>query len=329
MDPVTHIASGGLGGRALRDYFPGRSFTFYVIAAAMIPDIDNFVGIGNPELYLIHHRGITHSFLGGLVVACLLAGLFRLFTRSIPFWKGAVIAYAAVSIHIFLDLITSYGTQIFAPLTDERYTLRCVFIIDPLFTLTLIGFWTAAAIWQRKGRSIAIAGLCCLVIYPGISLGVRKVLESHLNGRLRAEGVRFERLELSPEILTPFVWKVVVEDESHYRMGSVDIFSLRRPIHLESFLKADQSLLQELGRNVSFFRTFNWFAVYPIMRIQKSGDGSRVTFGDLRFYSTLIRRSTGDGGDFFSLTAILDRNRRITSYEFGHSGTRRLIERVE
>ena len=78
MDPVTHIASGGLGGRALRDYFPGRSFTFYVIAAAMIPDIDNFVGIGNPELYLIHHRGITHSFLGGLVVACLLAGLFLL-----------------------------------------------------------------------------------------------------------------------------------------------------------------------------------------------------------------------------------------------------------
>jgi len=329
MDPLTHIASGGLGGRALKGRFPGKTISFFAIAAALIPDVDNFIGIGNPELYLIHHRGITHSFIGGLGLAALLAGLFRLFTRSIPFWKGAGIAYAAVVTHIFLDLITSYGTQIFAPLTDQRYTVQCIFIIDPIFTLALIGFWTAALVSRRKGRLLAIAGLCWLVVYPAISLGIRAGLESHLTGRLRAEDVPFDRLELSPEIFAPFLWKAVLEDGAHYRMGAVNILRLRHPMTFESFIKADRSLLEELGRSASFFRTFAWFAAYPVMSIQETAEGSRVTFGDLRFHSTVIRRLAGDGDAPFSLIATLDHNRRLTSYRYGRTGATRWIQRVE
>jgi inner membrane protein len=330
MDPVTHLATGGLGGRALKERFPGRAVVLLTITAALIPDVDNFVGIGNPELYMIHHRGITHSFLGGLGIALLLAALFRVFSRSLSFRHGLLIGYAFIVSHIFLDLITSYGTQIFTPLTDNRYTVQCVFIIDPVFTLTLVGLWIFAARSRTGGRTVAIAGLLWVAAYPGINLAIRWELEQHVAVRLAAQGVTYDSLELSPEALTPFFWKLVLEDGASYRLASVSLFEPNRTLALEDFRKADRALMGDLGRKVSLFMTFSWFAAYPVMETTETPEGSRVTFGDLRFHSTLprMRAAAGRERSPFSLTALLDREGKLVAYEYGGAEGTRLM-RVE
>jgi inner membrane protein len=331
MDPVTHFTTGALGARALREVFTGRSIALLTITAALIPDIDNFIGLGNPELYLIHHRGITHSFLGGFTIAIALAGIFRLFSRSIPLRKGLVIAYACILCHIFLDLITSYGTQIFAPFDHNRYTLQCAFIVDPIFTLLLAGFWVLSLVSKKRGRNIAVAGLIVVLIYPLLNLGIRAGLERSLAKRLSGEGMACKRVELSPEVLAPFFWKVIVEEDSTYRMAGLRLLEPARPLNFLVFQKADLSLLNELGQRASFFRTFGWFAAYPVMQKSDTPSGSRVTFGDLRFYSTVawLRDAMGSGRSPFALTAILDRNGKLTGYVYGRATGARLIQRVE
>lgn len=331
MDPITHLTTGGLGGRVLRGFFPGRAITLLTVTAALIPDIDNFIGIGNPELYLIHHRGITHSLTGGLGIALALAGLLRLFSRSIPFWKGVLVAYAGILVHIFLDLITSYGTQVFAPFTDSRHTVQCVFILDPILTVPLLALWIGSFVSRRRGRVLAVTGLCWVLVYPGINFAIRTVLENHLGSRLRAEGVAYDRLELSPEVLTPFFWKLILEDPSSYQMTGISLLEPERPLELERFQKADRALLSDLGERASYFRTFAWFAAYPVMQAEADGDRKRLIFGDLRFYSTSasVRRTLGQSASPFSLTALLDRGGRLIAYEYGRFGGTRLIHRVE
>jgi len=331
MDPVTHFASGALGGRALRDKFPGRAIAFLTIAAALLPDIDNFIGIGNPELYLIHHRGITHSFFGGLLLAAGLAGLVRVFSRGISFWSALLIAYACILVHIFLDLVTSYGTQVFAPFTNKRYAIGSVFIIDPILTLLLIGLWIGSRRSRKSSSSIAVIGLVLLALYPMANLAVKIGLENNLRDRLHRESVSYQRLELSPEILTPFLWRVVVEDELTYRMSDLRLWSPGKPLEFESFRKADRALLARLGERASFFTTFAWFAAYPVMETAAGKNGSRVVFGDLRFYSSINRTRSlnGENAGPFSLSAEIDRNGDLIGYVFGREAGVRVIQRVE
>lgn len=331
MDPLTHLTSGGLGSRALRERFPGRTLPWIAVTAAVLPDIDNFVGFGNPERYMIYHRGITHSFAGGLLLAVLLAAAFSLFRRSVRFRHAALLAYAFILVHILLDLCTSYGTQVLSPFTNRRYTLNCLFIVDPIFLAALVSLWGIPRLWRRHARGFALAGLVVVLAYPLASLGIRLGLERYLDGRLRSQGLAYDRLDLSPEGLAPFYWKVILSDGPDYRIAGLELLRPSAPLRFEAFKKADPALMSRLGQHVSFFNTFAWFAAYPVMEAHETATGSRVTFGDLRFYSTLrfLQNAMGGRSSPFSLTAVLDSHKKLVGYEYGRGGGAALTQRVE
>jgi membrane-bound metal-dependent hydrolase YbcI (DUF457 family) len=87
----------------------------------------------------------------------LLALLCALVWRTGPRWRAyfGVIAWG-IGIHIAGDVITSFGTMIFAPFTDARYALSTTFIIDPWFTSIVLAGLLAALVAQlacaRPGR---------------------------------------------------------------------------------------------------------------------------------------------------------------------------------
>ena len=53
------------------------------------------------------------------------------------FGKVWLLTCAMVLLHIWLDVVTTYGTMIFLPFSHERVRLNGVFIIDLLLTLPL------------------------------------------------------------------------------------------------------------------------------------------------------------------------------------------------
>lgn len=318
MDPVTHIASGALGGKLAQSRFEKRQFFWFCVVAAWLPDVDNFLGMLGPEAYLLYHRGVTHSVFGGLALALLLAASWKLFSRAFPFAKGAAIAYACILLHIFLDLITSYGTLIFAPLTRARYTINAIFIIDLIYTIAMILFLVSGRIWKKHAKRFALAGLCWVLLYPLAAFGVNKAVTKYYAARLERDGAPHRRIELSTEPFSPFRWKLVVEDETSYHLAGVNTFDLGRELEFETYAKPPPELVERLGEKVGMLNTFLWFARYPIMKMETVPEKTRLMFNDMRFFSTmkfLRRRSEGDNAPF-ALVIELDKSGAPINWQY-------------
>src|SRR3954463_2341360 len=127
MDTLTHALCGALIGRATapreRDdnALPrGRRMLTGFLAAAF-PDIDFVTSYLTPLSYVHNHRGVTHSLVLLPLWAALVAFVVAALWRFRPGWRSYFgIAALGVASHIALDLITSFGTMIFAPFSDAR-----------------------------------------------------------------------------------------------------------------------------------------------------------------------------------------------------------------
>ncbi len=317
MDPVTHIASGLLAGRLLQDRFPtaGRALAFGVLGA-WLPDIDSFIGLG-PEAYLRDHRAFTHSLLGGVALALGLALAFRPLARQVEFRRLALWGYGLVLLHVFLDLCTTYGTQVFWPFSDARLFLPALFIIDPLFTLPLLALIALTFFWKDRRRTLAGLGLFLCLAYPLANLGVRATVLAGVELRLAEAKVAYRDISLIPDPFTPIYWKAVVDAGDTLAVASVPAL-LPRKIPLTAYPKADPTLLARLGEQAPIFRTWDWFALFPVQQDIAGATGREVTFQDLRFVFTspLAQRILPRSHTPFTLRALLDPEGRLAEYTF-------------
>jgi inner membrane protein len=318
MDPVTHLVSGALAGRIARDRLGTRAAYGLCLLAAWLPDVDNFVGLG-PEAYLRHHRGITHSLVGIVAQALLLAAVFRLFGKAFTPLKTFCLALALLAGHLWLDMITTFGTQLLAPFSDARLAWGSVFIIDPFLTLsalTLLGLALRRGARGAPGRRLAAAGLALLVAYPLACHGVRTAVASAMPRVLAAQGLADRPFEVSPDALSPLFWKVTVQDGGRWLVGSTTALpAAGRPLEFDAFTRADPALLERLGRRASLFATWVWFAHAPAMEPAPlppqgapPGGGHAVRFLDVRFHSAspVLRGLAGLRDIPFAVTAVFD-----------------------
>lgn len=169
MDPFTHGVVGALLGKAFfaddpapdapswwrRQATAGRVAIVSATLGAIFPDVDVFAGplAHNSLAIMTWHRNITHSLVMLPVWALLLAALTALLARRIrwpaPGYATLVLIYAAaLGSHVFLDLITSFGTMIWSPLSYARPAWDWVFIID--LSLTAAGMVPQLAAWAFR-----------------------------------------------------------------------------------------------------------------------------------------------------------------------------------
>jgi membrane-bound metal-dependent hydrolase YbcI (DUF457 family) len=183
MDTITHGITGALLGKAFFDDVgaasrrpiaadgrdkpaptgstPGRIAIWAATLGAIAPDSDSLFEIfGNNDLAIIEqHRGFTHSFLFLPLFALVLAAGTHWLARRRG-WASASLArlwlvYAVgLACHIVLDLITSFGTMIWSPLSNARVAWDLTFIID--FTFTAIVLVPQVAAWAYRTRAGSI-----------------------------------------------------------------------------------------------------------------------------------------------------------------------------
>jgi membrane-bound metal-dependent hydrolase YbcI (DUF457 family) len=154
MDTITHGIAGALIGKAAfrgEDLFRSgpinraRIITWSLMLGAIFPDADMFREwlSSNPLLILTWHRSITHSLVCMPFFALLLAALTGWFLRwrkwDAPSFAALAGIYAiGILSHIFLDLVTTFGTMIWSPLEWSRPAWDMIFIIDFTFTALLL-----------------------------------------------------------------------------------------------------------------------------------------------------------------------------------------------
>ena len=231
MDTLTHALSGALLARATwrkGHQLSLRQRTLVGFVTAAFPDIDYFLRLttDNFLVYLNYHRGITHSILMLPLWAFILSLIFsRLFRSShdspTPDWRSLyVICCLGLGIHIAGDVITSYGTMIFAPFTDWRASLDTTFIIDPIFTGIIVLSLIASFIYKKR-QVIAISGLVVLTSYLGLQTwSHHRALQIGAEASLK-NGWRGTTINTIPQPLSPFHWKIIVEHKEHYHVALV------------------------------------------------------------------------------------------------------------
>jgi inner membrane protein len=354
MDPVTHIASGILVGQAVRAKFPrGRWLLIFTALCAWIPDIDNFVTYLGPEAYMRYHRGLTHSILGGAVLAALLAAAFRPLSRGASFARVFGLAYGCILLHDFLDVITTYGTQILLPFSDARIGLPAVFIVDPIYTGVMLVAVAAGFFMKSRARTVALAALCWIFLYPATSLGLREIVAAAQVRRLAAEGMAQAVAHVTTDGLSPLFWKVVVDDGVNYRVRGASLFSPSGGPDIAVRKKADREELRRIGRDAPIAATYDWFAEFPAVsdasdpeapafpvpggglvseaqagQAEATASPRVLVFSDMRFLGTSpalpeARRDPGRPG--FAMRVELDASGRPAKVFYARGGEAHLV----
>lgn len=155
MDTITHGIVGALLGKAFFSGDPSRAPISWhepppttdrvailaCTAGAIFPDIDVFAGplTHNTLAIMTWHRNITHSVVmlpaWALLLTALTWWLARRARWPAPEFSDLLAIYlVAIGSHIFMDVITNFGTMVWSPLNYSRVAWDWIFIVDLTFT---------------------------------------------------------------------------------------------------------------------------------------------------------------------------------------------------
>ena len=289
MDPVTHGLTGAVLAQAgLRQRY-GYQATLATTAGALIPDIDVFWSPGGSVVALETHRGITHSFVGAVGLA-LAVGLIVGRLGPEKRWRllSGLALLGIVVGHLFLDLITSYGIQLFLPCSPSRPALDLVFIIDPFLTLQLLAALITGYAWRSRSALVGRVALGIVAGYLGLMSVNHLVAVSTLDRIARTQGIVPRRVEALPEPFTPFRWRGFVEDGETYWQGIVALE--RGQADLVAISKGPRNGPVARAEKVEAVQTFLWFARFPVVTVREEGARQVVEYQDLRFAHSFRRR---------------------------------------
>lgn len=328
MDTLTHALSGALLARALtpsarhaaarplsdraRNVFgpevPVWQALVVGLVAGAFPDSDVVLKYVSDIAYLRGHRGVTHSLVMLPLWALLLGGLASLaFRRREAFRRYAWLAAAGVAIHIAGDWITQFGTMLLAPLSDARFGLGSVFIIDLIFSgIIVAGLIASALLW--RSRVPALLALALLPAYVGVTMIGKQEAISFAHDWAQRQGITAVTIDAAPRPASPFNWSVFVFDGAQYHVAHVntrrseplragpDDFFVRRfsapyqPLASATWERwakfgaaGDDAVAREVWQHPRF-DFFRWFAMYPLVyRVERSAAETCVWYRDLRF----------------------------------------------
>jgi inner membrane protein len=315
MDTITHALSGALLARATApapsaDVLPLRRRIAIGALAAAFPDSDVVASWLSPLSYLYHHRGVTHSLLMLALWAVVLAWLCSKAWKSGPGWRAyaGVIAWG-IGVHIAGDWITSFGTMVFAPLSDWRAALSTTFIIDLWFSGIIITGLLASWLWHGS-RWPAVAGMGVLCAYVAFQFAMQQRAIDFGEQYASGAGLRGAKVSALPRPISPFNWMVLVDDGERYHYSLISLSRREAPPLAPDagfftrmgapYLPLDRAAWLQAARLGSFeqaslakevmahprFAFFNWFAAYPALyRVDAGNPHTCVWFHDLRFFT--------------------------------------------
>lgn len=317
MDTLTHALSGALLARATAPQaadertLPLRRRLFIGFLAAAVPDLDFIMGLFGPVVYLYQHRGVTHSLILLPVWAFLLAHLCaRAWRRDRPWHAYFGVIAMGLGIHIAGDWITSFGTMVFAPLSDARVGIGTTFIIDFWFTGIILAGLAACAAW-RASPVPAIAGLAALCGYIAFQGVLQQRAIEWGEAYARAFGLTAAVITAQPRAVSPYNWMVVVRSGEDMRYSFVNLVRREplRPAPDAGFIvrldaaylplaqaqwvygshfgasDAERVVAREAWSQPQF-EFFRWFAEYPTLyRVERGNPLTCAWFQDLRFFT--------------------------------------------
>ncbi len=287
MDTVTQVLLGATIGEAAFGRRLGRKALVFGGICGLFPDLDILADLVDPWAQFTFHRGITHS----LVVLPFLAFPFGLAAWRAWGRKGSPrtwihLAFWALVTHPLLDICTSYGTQLFFPLSSRRISLDGVASLDffyslPLAVVVLLGLLQRGSPRWRKGLAWAVLAFTTAYLGLGIHLG-RKAARA-AEKQLKDAGFQALETRATPTMFNLFLRRIVARDgKGNLRVGYYSVLA-PRPVRWTRLDRPEDPLVRKALESRDG-RRFTWFAqnmVWP--SLEKTPRGAVVTLSDERY----------------------------------------------
>lgn len=278
MDSLTHVLAGAALGRAFYKDKLGAAAMPTLMLASNLPDIDGLSVFLPMEATITLRRTFGHSlFL--LPLWCLgLAWLLRRRYKDQDLGALFRACLAACAVHLFLDLVNSFGVLLLWPFSPWRPELAGVFIVD----LFLSGCLALPWLW-RTPRAFR-AGWLAAALYLGLCLGLRQRAVGIL-AQMR-QGPPTDFAYVFPEPFGPHRWRGVIRQGRQYRIFLIHSLSGKIEERGSVETQNDEPAVLK-ARAGALGRRLEAFFKAPVWQTRPEG-GVRVF--DLRFRSLLWRR---------------------------------------
>ena len=221
MDPLSQATLGAAAAQSLIKKSDLARIALIGALAGMAPDLDVLIQSStDPLLQLEYHRQFTHSLIFIPVGALLCAIAFWPFMRRHMSFKAIwLTALAGYATHALLDACTTYGTLLLWPFSDARIAWNTISVIDPVFTLPLLGFVIAAGV--KKSQFIGRLGMAWVAFY--LSIGVIQEERAMAAGEALAadRGHAPAVVSAKPSFGNLLLWKTVYEYDDHFWVDAV------------------------------------------------------------------------------------------------------------
>ena len=141
--------------------------------SAWIPDIDTISFFFGEAGFYTYHRVATHSFIGVVLLALIIAVLFSRLKKQ-EFVRYFPLAMLGVLSHLFLDFVTAaQGAQIFYPFSTAKVALS----ISPGVDIYLLTIFAAGLFClQASSQTAAKNSSYC---YPVCDSFVQRKVRNH------------------------------------------------------------------------------------------------------------------------------------------------------
>ncbi|MFN3534234.1 MAG: metal-dependent hydrolase [Desulfatiglandales bacterium] len=310
MDQATHLISGIIQGRYFQERLNIKILFSLCVVGALIPDIDIIAYIFDKREYIIHHRSLSH----GVLTSIFWSFLILLFYHKKISFKVQELKKLTMGVlfsilgHLYLDLMTSYGTSLLSPLSHKRFALDALFIIDPIYWAILFVSFLLMKSFKVKTKRIYSILLIIWLLYPLSCLTVK----SYLQNRLKAQNGT-SLVEVLPDFLAPINWKLIEASEDSLSLKTHNIIT-GKTRYIRSFRPVREELLAEDiqgDRFLNFY--FNRFLRFGAML----RDGDKIRVLDLRFYPTANFQGLLTQKDLPFQLSLYTNQGKLSYYEIG------------
>lgn len=293
MDPVTH----GLAAALIKNSgFRRKGALPVLLISSIIPDLDFLVWVRGADAVLKYHRGITHGIFA-LIAFPLVIGL--LYGRKKGFLYCFSLAFLGLGVHTLFDLAGD-GVRLFAPLDNELYALKIIYVVDPYITvLLLVGLMMS--LQGRKTVSIALLTIMLSASY----MGARYFFRERTEDFLRAD-MKDSVCAAYPIPGSMLRWWFTAETPESVKTGFSDLLTGRTCV--QDVYAKEQSPAVERSKKSRAVRNFLSFAKKPHASVEKEGERVVVTWMDLS--------GAFMPGGRFQARAVMDRDGSVLDSKF-------------
>jgi inner membrane protein len=182
--------------------------------------------------------------------------------------------------HPLLDVFTSYGTQLLAPLSNRRFALDGLSIIDPIYTTPLI---LSVVLWRLRGtisQKVAIAALVFTTSYALLGYAQSRSVVARAEAALAAEGFDATKVRALPTLMNNIAFRVVAVDAARTVRVAYASSWVERPLSFVSVRWPDDPRVR-VALDSWHGGVISWFADgFVSARVE---EGGWVRFSDQRY----------------------------------------------